>query len=147
LGADVMPPFAYDRLPDAAKRRVVQLSLLGFSDAADFEIRVAGWLGAAASKDALPTAPALAPIDPGMVQCFYTELTGASRGACRLAQKGTPPRGGVKLLIGNLDAVRRAETSIGSTPDLHRPDDRKGFRRPPGLTFFLQGACKPGALW
>ena len=70
FGADVMP-FAYDRLPDAAKRRVVQLSLLGFSDAADFEIRVAGWLGAAASKDALPTAPALAPIDPGMIQCFY----------------------------------------------------------------------------
>jgi phosphatidylglycerol lysyltransferase len=70
FGADVLP-FAYDRLSADAKARVVQLSLLGFATAADFEIRVAGWLGEPPSKDALPTEPALAPIDPAMIQCFY----------------------------------------------------------------------------
>ena len=70
FGADVLP-FAYDRLSPAAKARVVQLSLLGFTTAADFQISVAGWLGAAPGKDALPTEPALAPINPTMIQCFY----------------------------------------------------------------------------
>jgi phosphatidylglycerol lysyltransferase len=70
FGADVLP-FAYDRLPPDAKARVVLLSLLGFATAADFEIRVAGWLGEPPSKDALPTATALASIDPAMIQCFY----------------------------------------------------------------------------
>jgi type IV secretory pathway VirJ component len=70
FGADVLP-FAYDHLSPEAKVRVVQLSLLGFAPAADFEITVSGWLGAAPDKDALPTEPALVPIDPTMVQCFY----------------------------------------------------------------------------
>jgi type IV secretory pathway VirJ component len=70
FGAGVLP-FAYDRLSPEAKARVVQLSLLGFATAADFEISVAGWLGAAPGKDALPTEPALAPIDATMIQCFY----------------------------------------------------------------------------
>ena len=70
FGADVLP-FAYDHLSPEAKVRVVQLSLLGFAPAANFEITVSGWLGAAPDKDALPTEPALAPIDPTMVQCFY----------------------------------------------------------------------------
>jgi type IV secretory pathway VirJ component len=70
FGADVLP-FAYDRLSPEAKARVVQLSLLGFAPAANFEITVSGWLGAAPGKDTLPTEPALAPIDPTMVQCFY----------------------------------------------------------------------------
>jgi phosphatidylglycerol lysyltransferase len=70
FGADVLP-FAYDRLSPEAKAPVVQLSLLGLATAADFEISVAGWLGAAPGEAALSTAPALAPIDPSMVQCFY----------------------------------------------------------------------------
>jgi lysylphosphatidylglycerol synthetase-like protein (DUF2156 family)/type IV secretory pathway VirJ component len=70
FGADVLP-FAYDRLSPEAKIRVVQLSLLGFAPAADFEITVSGWLGAAPGKEALPTGPAIAPIDAAMVQCFY----------------------------------------------------------------------------
>ncbi len=70
FGADVLP-FAYDRLSSEAKARVVQLSLLGFATAADFEIRVAGLVGAGPGKEALPTEPALAPIDPTMIQCFY----------------------------------------------------------------------------
>jgi len=70
FGADVLP-FAYDHLSPEAKVRVVQLSLLGFAPAANFEITVSGWLGAGPDKDALPTEPALVPIDPTMVQCFY----------------------------------------------------------------------------
>jgi type IV secretory pathway VirJ component len=70
FGADVLP-FAYDHLSPEAKKRVVLLSLLGLATAADFEIRVAGWLGEPPGKDALPTEPALAAIDPTMIQCFY----------------------------------------------------------------------------
>ena len=70
FGADVLP-FAYDRLSPETKAHVVQLSLLGFATAADFEIRIAGLVGAGPSKEALPTEPAIATIDPTMVQCFY----------------------------------------------------------------------------
>ena len=83
FGADVLP-FAYDRLSPETKTHIVQLSLLGFSTAADFEIRVAGLVGAGPSQEALPTEPALAPIDPTMIQCFY----GADEDdtACRFLQ-------------------------------------------------------------
>ena len=70
FGAGVLP-FAYDRLPPEAKARVVQLSLLGSGSAADFEISMMGWLGAPPTENALPTKPALSPIDPSMIQCFY----------------------------------------------------------------------------
>jgi type IV secretory pathway VirJ component len=83
FGADVLP-FAYDRLSPETKAHVVQLSLLGFATAADFEIRIAGLVGAGPSKEALPTEPALATIDPTMIQCFY----GADEDdtACRFLQ-------------------------------------------------------------
>ena len=70
FGADVLP-FAYDRLSSESKAHVVQLSLLAFSTAADFEIRVAGLVGAGPGKEAQATEPALAPIDLTMIQCFY----------------------------------------------------------------------------
>jgi type IV secretory pathway VirJ component len=70
FGADVLP-FAYNRLPPDLQGHVVQLSLLGFADRADFEITMTGWLGAPPSADALPVAPELAHIPPGMIQCFY----------------------------------------------------------------------------
>ena len=37
-----------------------------------------GWLGAPPTKSALPTEPALAPIDPSMIQCFYGRDEGDS---------------------------------------------------------------------
>jgi phosphatidylglycerol lysyltransferase len=77
FGAGVLP-FAYDRLPPEAKRRVVQLSLLGFGSAADFEISMMGWLGAPPTRNALPTEPAVAPINPAMIQCFYGRDDGDS---------------------------------------------------------------------
>jgi type IV secretory pathway VirJ component len=72
FGAGILP-FAYDRLTQEARQRVVQISLLGFASTTDFEISIAGWLGEPASKDAAPTKPALASIDPRMIQCFYGE--------------------------------------------------------------------------
>jgi len=72
FGADVLP-FAYDRLSAADRARVVQISLLGFSKAADFEISLTGWLGAPPTASALPVEPALANIKPGLIQCFYGE--------------------------------------------------------------------------
>jgi type IV secretory pathway VirJ component len=72
FGAGILP-FAYDRLTQEARQRVVQISLLGFASTTDFEISIAGWLGEPASKDAAPTKPALASIDPKMIHCFYGE--------------------------------------------------------------------------
>ena len=70
FGADVMP-FAYDRLPAALRDKVSIVSLLGFAPAADFQIRVTGWLGMPASDKALPAKPAVDRLPAGLVQCFY----------------------------------------------------------------------------
>ena len=72
FGANVLP-FLYDRLSEPGRQRVAQISLLGLSSAADFEIKVTGWLGGKHDQAALPTQPALAPIDPRLIQCFYGE--------------------------------------------------------------------------
>jgi type IV secretory pathway VirJ component len=72
FGADVMP-FAYNRLPVALREKVSLVSLLGFAPAADFQVRVTGWLGMPASENALQAKPELQRISPGIVQCFYGE--------------------------------------------------------------------------
>jgi type IV secretory pathway VirJ component len=69
FGADVLPAI-YNRLPEAERARVVQLSLLGLAPTASFEFHVAGWLGAAGADDR-PVLPELARIDPRLVQCVY----------------------------------------------------------------------------
>jgi phosphatidylglycerol lysyltransferase len=72
FGADVMP-FVYNRLPPHLRDRVDQVSLLGFASAADFEVRVTGWLGLPPSAAALPVLPEIARLPPALVQCFYGE--------------------------------------------------------------------------
>jgi type IV secretory pathway VirJ component len=72
FGADVMP-FAYNRLPDAARSKVALISLLGFAPSADFQIRVTGWLGMPASDKALQVKPEFSRLPPKIVQCFYGE--------------------------------------------------------------------------
>jgi type IV secretory pathway VirJ component len=72
FGADVMP-FAYNRLPDAVREQVSYISLMGFSPAADFQIRVTGWLGMKASEQALKVRPEFNKLPPAMVQCIYGE--------------------------------------------------------------------------
>jgi type IV secretory pathway VirJ component len=86
FGADVLP-FAFNRLPPELRKRIVQISLLGYAGRADFEIRVAGWFGAGPSDAALDGGPELARIEPRLVQCFYGAEEGDS--ACpRLSGRG-----------------------------------------------------------
>ncbi len=70
FGADVLP-FLYNRLPEQQRREVAVMSLLGFADAADFEIHITGWLGMPPTAAALPVAPEMAKIPGRLVQCFY----------------------------------------------------------------------------
>ncbi len=70
FGADVLP-FVYTRLPAKQQAKVSLISLLALSKAADFEIRVVGWLGAGPSSTALPIVPELAKVPAALVQCFY----------------------------------------------------------------------------
>ncbi|KMZ12750.1 Type IV secretory pathway, VirJ component [Candidatus Burkholderia humilis] len=72
FGADVMP-FAYNRLPDDVRAQVSYISLMGFSPAADFQIRVTAWMGMPVSDKALKTRPELDKLPPAMVQCIYGE--------------------------------------------------------------------------
>ncbi|HWK44731.1 MAG TPA: AcvB/VirJ family lysyl-phosphatidylglycerol hydrolase [Stellaceae bacterium] len=87
FGADVLP-FAYGRLGAADRARVIQLSLLGFSKAADFEISMTGWLGGPPTAAALPVDPALAAIKPSLIQCFYGEEDGDDTACPSLAARG-----------------------------------------------------------
>ncbi len=86
FGADVLP-VVYNLLPPRYRDKVAMISLLGLEPRADFEIHIAGWLGAPPSAAATPLAPELAKISPGLIQCFYGEEETDS--ACRaLADKG-----------------------------------------------------------
>ena len=69
FGADVLPA-AYLALDPAMQARVKQISLLGLSPAADWEITVSGWLDGP-SPAATPTGPSLARIPAGLMQCVY----------------------------------------------------------------------------
>ena len=59
FGADVLP-FAVNRLPEAERGKIRQISLLAPGTAADFEIHVSGWLGGSPHGDALPSGTATA---------------------------------------------------------------------------------------
>ena len=72
FGADVLP-FAYNRLPEDVRSKVALISLLAFSQSADFEISVTGWLGAPPSDAALPVTPEIEQIPGGLIQCVYGE--------------------------------------------------------------------------
>ena len=69
FGADILPA-TYNALGEADRELVAQISLLGFSQSASFEISVADWLGASGAADA-PTMADVTRIDPKLMQCFY----------------------------------------------------------------------------
>ena len=106
FGADVMP-FIYDRLDENLRGRIVLISLLSPGQAADWEIRVAGWFGAGPSSEATPLAPAIAEMPGERVQCFYGDadrgnscgLLGA-RGAQVIEKRGDHHMDGDYDLIG-----------------------------------------------
>ena len=70
FGADVMP-FAYNRLPDSLRSHVALIALLGFSQTADFQITLTGWLGEPPQLDTLPVFPETDKIPSRLMQCFY----------------------------------------------------------------------------
>lgn len=70
FGADIIPS-VYDRLRQSLKDRVPMVSLLSPEPAADWEIRVAGWLGAPPSAEATPLGPPIEKIPGKLIQCFY----------------------------------------------------------------------------
>lgn len=70
FGAEVLP-FAYSRLPKEQQDSVSLLTLLAPGRAADFEIKVSGWLGAGSSSDALPLAPEISKIEAAKIQCIF----------------------------------------------------------------------------
>lgn len=69
FGADIIP-FMVNRIKPAVRDHIRQITLLGLSHDAAFEIHMSGWLGAASSSDALPLKPELARLDRRRVQCF-----------------------------------------------------------------------------
>ena len=71
FGADILP-LVYNRLPDAWRARVVQVSLLGLGSRAPFEFHVSGWLEQT-DESALPVLPELVQMDLSKLQCFYGE--------------------------------------------------------------------------
>ena len=77
FGADTLP-FVYDRLRPSLKQHVAMISLLSLGRAADWEIRVVGWLGAGPSAQATPLAPAIKDIPGKMIQCFYGDQDSGS---------------------------------------------------------------------
>lgn len=78
FGADVLP-FVVNRLPPDLRARVESLNLIGLSDQADFEIRVAQWLPGS-SGEGRPVIPELAKQHGLPILCFYGE--GESDSAC-----------------------------------------------------------------
>ena len=81
FGADIVP-FAYNRLPERSRSKVIMLSLLSPSGAADFQIKLRGLVSDRSAGDAVSIMPELAQIDPRRVQCFYGKSE-ADRTVCR----------------------------------------------------------------
>jgi type IV secretory pathway VirJ component len=115
FGADVIP-FVYNRLPPPLRERVAMITLLSSSRAADWEIRVAGWLGAAPSSDASPIEPAIRQISGRKIQCFYGDqdtnsdcASLSSHGAEVFEKKGLHHFDGDYILIAHqiLDGLNR----------------------------------------
>jgi type IV secretory pathway VirJ component len=77
FGADVLPA-AYDQLPAKEKAEVAEISLLGLSDRADYEISARSFLGFPGD---VATLPDVSRIPPSLVQCFYGSGEGDS--ACQ----------------------------------------------------------------
>ena len=123
FGADALPAI-YNRLPEAERARVVQLSLLGLAATASFEFHVAGWLGAPGGGE-LPVPPELARIDPRLVQCFFGAdekdslcPTPALDGAERIGTSGGHHFDGdyAALAAKILAGAERRRALLGTTP-------------------------------
>jgi type IV secretory pathway VirJ component len=107
FGASVIP-FLYDRLDPSLRARIAMISLLSPGEAADWEIRVAGWFGASPSSAATPLAPAVVEMPGERVQCFYGDRDKES--SCALfAAKGAEvfEKRGDHHMDGDYDLIAR----------------------------------------
>ncbi len=78
FGANILP-FAYNRLPEDARRQVRMVTLLSPELSTDFEIHLAGWLGQQASGDAaMPILPEALRIPSERLFCVSGEKEGAA---------------------------------------------------------------------
>lgn len=71
FGADLLP-ILYNQLPHRERASVTQITLLGLSKAATFEVSMESWLNHK-SESAPLTLPQVARINPRLIQCFYGE--------------------------------------------------------------------------
>ena len=138
FGADVLPD-AFLALPPEVQARVRQVSLLGLSPQADWEITVAGWLGSSSSA-ATPTPPSLARLPTDRVQCIYGAAeTDSPRPALAAAGAEAIETKGGHHFDGNYQALadaiplagldrRRAHHPRPARP--HRRERRGGVTRP-----------------
>jgi type IV secretory pathway VirJ component len=71
FGADIIP-FAWRELPEASRRGIDLVALMGLEPTADFEVSVSGLLGVSSSAD-VDVRPALRSLPPEKTLCFYGE--------------------------------------------------------------------------
>lgn len=83
-GADVLP-FMANRLPPELAAKVPLTVLIGLSRTVAFEFHVAGWFGAASSKD-LPVLPEVVKLKGARILCLYGE--GEKDSLCRELDPG-----------------------------------------------------------
>lgn len=67
FGADILPAL-YNLLPEAERSSVMQLSLLGLSDRAAYEVTIGEFLGG--DSETTPTRPEIDRIPPALIQCI-----------------------------------------------------------------------------
>lgn len=82
FGADILPPI-YNRLSRQDQDSIALLVLLAFSQDADFEIHLAGFLGK--KSKSLPLAPEVARLPAGKIYCVYGQEEKAESGCNDLA--------------------------------------------------------------
>ena len=70
FGAGILP-FAFNRLPEGDRTRVIQISLLGLAPRAEFEVKLSGWFGGEPGRGAPLVLPEILRQNLGLFQCFY----------------------------------------------------------------------------
>jgi type IV secretory pathway VirJ component len=92
FGANILP-LVYAHLPQELRERVVLTVLLSPELRTDFEIHMAGWLGAQAGGDAMPILPSLLNIPAPRILC----VQGLDEGASSLCSQPALAQAGVEI--------------------------------------------------
>ncbi len=143
FGAGILP-FAFNRLSEEDRERVVEVSLLGLEPRAPFEIHVSGWFRSGVPGNASPVLPELRRIDLSRVQCFYGEEEEET--LCReqeLARADVIRTTGGHHFDGDYQALARRildgalrrvkeSSDMASTPGAQGRTERGSLRKPTG---------------